>query len=102
LLFFSHTAHSSLSLSQSLYICLHGSEDLHLQVAAELTFLNMASVASTPVVFAENPATHTIEVVEGLLNPTFCNALEVMVTVQVLLTNDFGILIHNMNPHVNV
>jgi hypothetical protein len=52
---------------------------------AKLTILTMISVASTLGVVTKKPTAHTNKVSEGLLNPTFCNAVELVVTTQALL-----------------
>jgi len=57
-----------------------------------ITFLTMVPLASMLGVFTEELAAHTNEVLGGLLNATFGNAVELVVAVQALLANDFRIV----------
>lgn len=57
-----------------------------------LTFLAMVPLASMLGVFTEELAAHTNEVIGGLLNATFGNAVELVVAVQALLKNDFRVV----------
>ncbi|KAL3780875.1 hypothetical protein ACHAW5_001342 [Stephanodiscus triporus] len=54
-----------------------------------LTFLTMVPLASMLGIFTEELAAHTNDVIGGLINATFGNAVELVVAVQALLHNDF-------------
>lgn len=57
-----------------------------------LNFLAMVPLASMLGVFTEELAAHTNDVIGGLLNATFGNAVELVVAVQALLANDFRVV----------
>ena len=52
-----------------------------------LTFLTMIPLASMLGIFTEELAAHTNDVIGGLINATFGNAVELVVAVQALLHN---------------
>lgn len=54
-----------------------------------LNFLAMVPLASLLGDFTEEMAAHTNDVIGGLINATFGNAVELVVAVQALLANDF-------------
>ncbi len=57
-----------------------------------LNFLAMVPLASMLGVFTEELAAHTNDVVGGLINATFGNAVELVVAIQALLRNDFRVV----------
>lgn len=57
-----------------------------------LNFLAMVPLASMLGVFTEELAAHTNDVVGGLINATFGNAVELVVAIQALLHNDFRVV----------
>eukprot|EP00579_Thalassiosira_antarctica_P004753 CAMPEP_0201881470 /NCGR_PEP_ID=MMETSP0902-20130614/11771_1 /ASSEMBLY_ACC=CAM_ASM_000551 /TAXON_ID=420261 /ORGANISM="Thalassiosira antarctica, Strain CCMP982" /LENGTH=528 /DNA_ID=CAMNT_0048409689 /DNA_START=29 /DNA_END=1615 /DNA_ORIENTATION=+ len=57
-----------------------------------LNFLAMVPLASMLGVFTEELAAHTNDVIGGLLNATFGNAVELVVAIQALLANDFRVV----------
>lgn len=57
-----------------------------------LNFLAMVPLASMLGVFTEELAAHTNDVVGGLINATFGNAVELVVALQALLHNDFRVV----------
>lgn len=54
-----------------------------------VTFLAMVPLASMLGVFTEELAAHTSDVVGGLINATFGNAVELVVAIQALMQGDF-------------
>eukprot|EP00571_Detonula_confervacea_P011313 CAMPEP_0172298932 /NCGR_PEP_ID=MMETSP1058-20130122/1356_1 /TAXON_ID=83371 /ORGANISM="Detonula confervacea, Strain CCMP 353" /LENGTH=537 /DNA_ID=CAMNT_0013008227 /DNA_START=15 /DNA_END=1628 /DNA_ORIENTATION=- len=57
-----------------------------------LNFLAMVPLASMLGIFTEELAAHTNDVIGGLLNATFGNAVELVVAIQALLHNDFRVV----------
>lgn len=57
-----------------------------------LNFLAMVPLASMLGVFTEELAAHTNDVIGGLINATFGNAVELVVAIQALLHNDFRVV----------
>lgn len=57
-----------------------------------LNFLAMVPLASMLGVFTEELAAHTNDVIGGLINATFGNAVELVVAIQALLANDFRVV----------
>ena len=57
-----------------------------------LTFLAMVPLASMLGVFTEELAAHTNDVIGGLINATFGNAVELVVAIQALLHDDFRVV----------
>lgn len=57
-----------------------------------LNFIAMVPLASMLGVFTEELAAHTNDVIGGLINATFGNAVELVVAIQALLANDFRVV----------
>mmetsp|Transcript_25392 Transcript_25392/g.45830 ORF Transcript_25392/g.45830 Transcript_25392/m.45830 type:complete len:558 (-) Transcript_25392:153-1826(-) len=57
-----------------------------------LNFLAMVPLASMLGVFTEELAMHTNDVIGGLINATFGNAVEMVVAIQALLADDFRVV----------
>eukprot|EP00573_Skeletonema_grethae_P002311 CAMPEP_0201687416 /NCGR_PEP_ID=MMETSP0578-20130828/1492_1 /ASSEMBLY_ACC=CAM_ASM_000663 /TAXON_ID=267565 /ORGANISM="Skeletonema grethea, Strain CCMP 1804" /LENGTH=483 /DNA_ID=CAMNT_0048171573 /DNA_START=179 /DNA_END=1630 /DNA_ORIENTATION=- len=57
-----------------------------------LNFLAMVPLASMLGVFTEELAAHTNDVIGGLINATFGNAVELVVAIQALLAGDFRVV----------
>jgi len=57
-----------------------------------LNFLAMVPLASMLGIFTEELAAHTNDVIGGLINATFGNAVELVVAIQALLKNDFRVV----------
>ncbi|KAL9180738.1 hypothetical protein ACHAXT_011191 [Thalassiosira profunda] len=57
-----------------------------------LNFLAMVPLASMLGIFTEELAAHTNDVIGGLINATFGNAVELVVAIQALLANDFRVV----------
>mmetsp|Transcript_22999 Transcript_22999/g.48500 ORF Transcript_22999/g.48500 Transcript_22999/m.48500 type:complete len:526 (-) Transcript_22999:53-1630(-) len=57
-----------------------------------LNFLAMVPLASMLGVFTEELAAHTNDVIGGLLNATFGNAVELVVAIQALLASDYRVV----------
>ncbi|KAL7466709.1 hypothetical protein ACHAXS_006997 [Conticribra weissflogii] len=57
-----------------------------------LNFLAMIPLASMLGVFTEELAAHTNDVIGGLINATFGNAVELVVAIQALLAEDFRVV----------
>lgn len=57
-----------------------------------LNFVAMIPLASMLGVFTEELASHTNDVIGGLINATFGNAVELVVAIQALLQNDFQVV----------
>ncbi len=59
-------------------------------VCSRVNFIAMVPLASMLGVFIEELAAHTNDVMGDLINATFGNAVELAVSTQALLANDFG------------
>ncbi|KAL3784357.1 hypothetical protein HJC23_004120 [Cyclotella cryptica] len=57
-----------------------------------LNFLAMVPLASMLGLFTEELAAHTNDVIGGLINATFGNAVELVVAIQALLVNDYRVV----------
>lgn len=57
-----------------------------------LNFLAMVPLAAMLGVFTEELAAHTNDVIGGLINATFGNAVELVVAIQALMANDFQVV----------
>ena len=67
-------------------------EDLHTCLCIILLSNNATFVYCTNLVFTEELAAHTNDVIGGLINATFGNAVEAVVAIQALLAEDYRVV----------